>query len=412
MSWKTLLRVVTALLSCLVMPLYATSSPAVVPGVTRHVDVEMPSTPISTQAQLDAYVRDTPASGAPLNWLTPSAKKRFLAGVVFGERGLGGLNLGDLPYELTREQAYDLLRLFGAQGYAMKLDARSTPRPADSGNPASDMERIYNQLEGLVDQRDPSPETVKQTYTQRVSPMQTDGRRRKLTDRDVEFLFRSATLAFKFKHQPVYLDDMRADFFELQRRHLVDRPHASDFYDALILAGKSGDARSLQRGYRLIERGDAPTMNDAGRIISGQASLWLVDDEHGKREFVRSPFHLRASAQVIVLASTGCHFAKLAARDIDADPTLREVFRESAQWVAPANELTQFDAIRTWNQHYPSNRLGVIRDNTELSMVKRIETPTFYFLDHGRFVDTVVGWPDGGNLDAIRHGLRTIKLLP
>jgi hypothetical protein len=217
MSCKTVRRAVTALLSCLAMPLYATSSPAVVPGVTRHVDVEMPSTPISTQAQLDAYVRDTPASGSPLNWLTPEAKKRFLAGVVFGERGLGGLDLGDLPYDLTREQAYDLLRLFGAQGYAMKLDARSTPRPADSGNQASDMERIYNQLEGLVDQRDPSPETVKQTYTQRVSPMQTDGRRRKLTDRDVEFLFRSATLAFKFKHQPVYLDDMRADFFELQR---------------------------------------------------------------------------------------------------------------------------------------------------------------------------------------------------
>ena len=253
------------------------------------------------------------------------------------------------------------------------------------------MERNYHQLEGVTDQRGPSRETVAQTRTQRVSPMQTDDRRRALSDRDVEFLFRSATLAFKFKHQPAYLDDMRDNASELQRRHLVDRPHANDLYDALILTGKSGDARSLQRRYRVIERGDAPTMKDAGRIEGGQASLWLVSDEQGKREFVRTPLHLRARAQVIVLPSTGCHFAKRA---------------------APANELTQFDAIKTWNQHYPSNRLGVIHNNTELPMVKRIETPTFYFLDHGRVVDTVAGWPDGGNLEAIRHGLRTIKLLP
>ena len=44
-------------------------------------------------------------------------------------------------------------------------------------------------------------------------------------------------------------------------------------------------------------------------------------------------------------------------------------------------------------------------------MVERFETPTFYFLDHGTVIDTVVGWPPAGNLDAIRRGLRRINLM-
>jgi hypothetical protein len=152
-------------------------------------------------------------------------------------------------------------------------------------------------------------------------------------------------------------------------------------------------------------------MRSFGRIRNGQPSLWVATPGTRKRELVRFRFNTRAPAQVIVLASTGCHFSANAARDIEADPLLRDLFREYGQWVAPPSEVTAFDAVREWNEAHPALRLGIAYDNAALPMVERFETPVFYFLDHGTVVDTVVGWPPGGNLDAIRRGLRKIDLL-
>lgn len=410
MPYNVVARVFSVLLSCLPLALGATSPAAADIGVTRHANVVIPAKPISSRTQLDAYLRDTPESRSPLNWLTPAARKRFLDGMVFGEHGLGGLYLGDLAYELTREQSYTLLRLFGAQSYALDLDGRSAPRPTDASGEASTLESGYNQLAATTAQLDHSADAVAQIYAERFSAIQSDAQRHALGDRDVEFLFRAATLAFQIDHQPAYVDDMRADFSELQRRHLVEGPHASDLYDVLIITGKTTEARSLQVSYPMIKHGAVPTMKIASRVQRGWSSLWIVNTERGKRELVRYPFNIHARAQIIVLASTRDQFSEQAARAIEADPRLRDVFRENAQWVAPANELPEFDAIKTWNEAYTSSRLGVIHDDAELPMVRRIETPTFYFLDHGQVVDTVVGWPQGGNIEALQRGLRMIDL--
>ena len=383
-------------------------------GVTRNAEMAIPARPITSRAQLDAYLRDTPPANSPLSWLTPGAQRRFIDSLVYREHGLGGMNLSDLRYELTREQAYTLLRLFGAQDYALDLDARSTPRPPLGDEMASTLEPAYDQLRASTEHADggagPGP-AISRSYAEGFAPAQTDAQRHALGDHDVELLFRAATLAFRATNQPDYFADMRRDFTELQRRHRVDRPHASDLYDALLAAHRADEARALLAAHPSIGRQPPPQMRTASRIRNGQPSLWIATLGTRKRELVRFRFNIRVPAQVIVLASTGCHFSANAARDIEADPLLRDLFREYAQWVAPADEITAFDAVRDWNQAHPALRLGIAYDNAALPMVERFETPTFYFLDHGTVIDTVVGWPPGGNLDAIRGGLRKINLM-
>jgi hypothetical protein len=159
------------------------------------------------------------------------------------------------------------------------------------------------------------------------------------------------------------------------------------------------------------ERSPPPLMRSVNRIRKGQPSLWIAMPGSRKRELVRLRFNIRGPAQVIVLASTACHFSASAARDIEADPLLRDLFRDYAQWVAPADEVAAFDAVQAWNRAHPALRLGIAYDDAALPMVERFEAPTFYFLDHGTVVDTVVGWPGVDNLDAIRQGLRRIHLM-
>jgi hypothetical protein len=402
------------LLFLLALPFTVLAAQSADAGVTRNPTLAMPAKPIATRAEVDAYLRDTPPANSPLSWLTPGARRRFLDSLVFTERGLGGMSLDDLRYELTHKQAYELLQLFGAQSYALELDARSTPRPATDDQAASVLEPAYDHLQSAVGQAAGNAgqgPAIPRSYAAEFAPEQTSTRMHALGDRDVELLFRAATLAFRATSQPGYLADMRRDFAELERRHRVDRPHASDFYEALLIAHQTDEARTLLAAYPSIERRPPPLMRSFNRIRDGQPSLWIAMLGTHKRELVRFRFNIRAPAQVIVLASTGCHFSADAARDIEADPLLRDVFRGYAQWVAPASEVTAFDAVRDWNQAHPALRLGIAYDNATLPMVERFETPTFYFLNHGTVVDTVVGWPPGGHLDAIRRGLRKIDLL-
>jgi hypothetical protein len=402
------------LLLALALPLAAPAADSPDAGVTRNAVLAIPAKPIASRAELDAYQRDTPPAHSPLSWLTPGARRRFLDSLVYREHGLGGMSLADLRYELTRKQAYTLLRLFGAQDYAIDLDALTTPRAAMDGPATSALEPAYDRLLAAAAPTDGDTgqtRAVARGYVAEFVPAQADAQRHALGDRDVEFLFRAADLAFLATGQPNYLADMRRDFAELQRRHRVDRPHVSDLYDALLIAHRDDEARALLAAHPAIERSPPPLMRSFSRIRGGQPSLWVATPGTRKRELVRFRFTIRAPAQVIVLASTGCHFSASAARDIEADPLLRDLFREYGQWVAPPSEITAFDAVRDWNQAHPALRLGIAYDNAALPMVERVETPMFYFLDHGTVVDTVAGWPPGGNLDAIRRGLRKIHLL-
>jgi hypothetical protein len=412
MPCTTIARLLCLLLP--VLPFAALTAPPPDTGVTRNATPAIPAKPIASLAELDAYLRDTPPANSPLSWLTPGARRRFLDSLVYREHGLGGMSLADLRYELTREQAYTLLRLFGAQDYAVDLDALSTPRAATDGPAARALEAAHERLLTATTQANglaAQAQAVARSYGTDVAPAQADTALRALRDRDMEFLFRAADLAWRTTGQARYLADLRRDFAELERRRRVDRPHLADFHDALLIAHRDDEARALLAAHPEAGRKPPPSMRSFSRIRSGQPSLWIVPPDARTRELVRFRFNLRAPAQVIVLASTGCHFSANAARDIEADPLLRELFREYAQWVAPPDEVTAYDAVREWNQAHPALRLGIAYDNASLPMVERVETPVFYFLDHGSVIDTVVGWPPGGNLDAIRRGLRRIDLL-
>ena len=212
MSYTAIARLLIALMSILPCAVLATESPtSPIAGVTISAQLVIPAKPIATRAQLDAYLHDTPAVSSPLSWLTPGAQLRFLDSVVFGQHGVGGMSLDDLSYELTREQAYALLRLFGAQSYAIDLDARSTPRPAGDDEQASTLESRYDRLIAASNQvEDDATRTqnLNHIYAEQFAPYQADAQRRALGDRDVEFLFRAATtLAFRVTEQPNDLAD-------------------------------------------------------------------------------------------------------------------------------------------------------------------------------------------------------------
>jgi hypothetical protein len=69
--------------------------------------------PVKSQLELGAYMQS--AKATPLDWLSPAAKRRFLASLTFNETGLTGFDYSDLRAELTVTQIHRVLAIFGAQ---------------------------------------------------------------------------------------------------------------------------------------------------------------------------------------------------------------------------------------------------------------------------------------------------------
>ncbi len=71
-----------------------------------------------------AYLRATARSGSPLDRLSPQGRARFLSSLTFNRRGLTGFRYDDLQAELSANQVYQILSLFGVQRDTSLVGAR------------------------------------------------------------------------------------------------------------------------------------------------------------------------------------------------------------------------------------------------------------------------------------------------
>jgi hypothetical protein len=69
------------------------------------------SLPITSQAELNAYLKNEPTN-SPLRQLSEPARQRFINSLRFGESGVGSFSYSDLQLELHDAQARSVLRLF------------------------------------------------------------------------------------------------------------------------------------------------------------------------------------------------------------------------------------------------------------------------------------------------------------
>lgn len=351
------------------------------------------ASPISSRAQLDIYLRETPPGQSPLDALPPEAKKRFLASLQFNERGAFLFSTDDLGADLTTAQVLPILQLFGLADYARAIRAqpRALPPPCmDAARcPPSAIDQAYTALQ------DPSHEGdaafAARFYTEMFAPHQQPTTLASIADDDLRLLFRAAHWAAGVNEvgtpQPPIILDMRRDLDELHRR---GRDRASDWqamFDLYIADRQFGMARELatmQAGLPPV-----PTLSDAhGEVSPSMLSVDASGDLH------REGFNVRDDAtQIVVMA--GCHLAADAARHIDADATLGPIFRQHAVWLG--SQMESFDDVRAWNATHPHQPMHVAWRNNEWSTLdyRRWPMPSFYVFHDGRLLGSVEGFdPD------------------
>lgn len=98
----------------------------------RQQVIDLALAPIKSQADLMLHLQNVPLSESPLRFLSPSARQRFLASLVFGESGVGGYGYSDLQTELSPTQVYQVLSLFGLQSTASLVTGLKVSTALDS----------------------------------------------------------------------------------------------------------------------------------------------------------------------------------------------------------------------------------------------------------------------------------------
>lgn len=78
-----------------------------------HEALALAGARIKSLAEFHAYDFSVPPLANPVNRLSQDARRRFVDSLTFNDRGITGYATGDLRSELTAEQIYDILLLFG-----------------------------------------------------------------------------------------------------------------------------------------------------------------------------------------------------------------------------------------------------------------------------------------------------------
>ncbi|HEV2539942.1 MAG TPA: hypothetical protein VGU03_09570 [Frateuria sp.] len=79
---------------CLAAAMQASAAPPAPVQAASAPTLRHPARPIASRAQLDACLRDTPASASPLDALTAAGRQRFLASLTSTGQGLAATVAG------------------------------------------------------------------------------------------------------------------------------------------------------------------------------------------------------------------------------------------------------------------------------------------------------------------------------
>lgn len=380
-------------------------------GVANPATPGTAATPtvIHTRAELQRYLKDTPAWQSPLSLLPRGARARFLDTLVWGSKGIDGFVMGDLQQYLTDAQIGRVLSLFDLQDYAMGLHGRGKPlTAAERAAPETPLERKFDKLYfARQDAAHGGPHiSVPALYDELLAPYQRATDLAGLDDSDVGLLFRGADDAAFASHDGRYLDDLRLDLAELHRRDLATVAQISGVHDQLVAARRFDTADAFAKQYPGSGITPLPPLRQAPGLHGDDPTV-LVMRPDGK-SMLHKPIDMQAPLRIVVVA--GCHFSEDAARAIRADPELDRLFHEHAVWLAGENEsLTD---VLKWNREFPDQLMNVAWRDNEWHMLDSWRIPTFYVFHNGTLVDQWSGWPADTGMHTLRAHLRKDDLLP
>lgn len=261
--------------------------------------------------------------------------------------------------------------------------------------------------QGLALDADPGPplEAAFDRHFRRVSTHALD----RLSDADLGAFFSASDTLVFYTSEHEYLDRVEAAFQELQSRGRETPFDVQTLFKDYVKFREFEPARRLALLYPDVELEELPRTVEAATEFEGPTVLELVGNDEVSRVAAGVP---KEGPYVVVAGHPLCHFSDNAVRAIREDPEVAALFKGRTLWLMPQDRYINLETVRDWNREFPDYAMRWAYQTSDWPMIKRWATPNFYFYRDGTLVETVIGWPEEGQRDALLAAFAKIGVVP
>jgi hypothetical protein len=286
----------------------------------------------------------------------------------------------------------------------------ATPISAWAGEPgrlADGLDAMYEVERELPVEADPAP-ALKDAFARHFGQVPVAALSR-LSDADLKAYLAAANRLTFYTYDPADLALAEAAFSNLEARNLEVSFDVETMFKNFVAYRMFERARALAARYPDIEFEPLPRFTGLDGAFDGPTVLALDDAGVVSRVAAGVPAH---GPYVVVAAHPLCHFSANAVRAIEQDADVSPLFAGRTLWLMPQDGHMNIDVVRDWNREFPGYAMRWAYRTADWPMIKRWSTPNFYFYRDGTLVDTVVGWPQEGNRDALLAAFARIGVVP
>ncbi|MET0506387.1 MAG: hypothetical protein ABWZ85_13760 [Luteibacter sp.] len=220
---------------------------------------------------------------------------------------------------------------------------------------------------------------------------------RSMSDDELRSAFSASYLAAFFAMDKRLGSEVEAYLHSLQQRGIsVDRDFVK-MHDIFIAMRMFDRANELRTAHPDLKMEKAPTV--VGRPVGHSPSRLALANQGDV--LLDQPVHLTGKV-LVVIAHPLCHFSVNAIKAISEQPALSALFKD-AVWLAPPGPRLNIPEVTQWNIDHPGATLSFMDRREDWPMIDAWATPTFYFLDNGKVVAKVEGWPPANGMDDFKQ---------
>lgn len=140
------------------------------------------------------------------------------------------------------------------------------------------------------------------------------------------------------------------------------------------------------------------------KLKSNTAVIYEYDES--SKNLLKTLFTFAKGKEVIVIATPNCQFCLNAVKDIKSEKVILNILAKKSRWLIPPDGSVYFNQAIQWNVHNPKIRMSLIDKFDYFPNEDYWGTPTFYFLENGKVIDKLSGWPkDKSNLKKLSDKL-------
>lgn len=271
---------------------------------------------------------------------------------------------------------------------ALAVAAPAQEAPAARLHALEDYEHARTRDQTPEDQRD---HLIVAEYD-RLFPF-SDGKLQRMPDDELRAAFEASYIAAFFALDRRVTAEVQRYLDALQRKGLASTQDFVKMHDIFIATRRFDDANQIKAKHPGLKVETAPAIiGRPGVHKPGKLALSAQGDA-----LVYQPVDVSGKV-LVVIAHPLCHFSVNAIKAITEQPALGALFKASV-WLAPPGPRLNIREIAEWNEDHPGATLALMDQKEDWPMFDAWATPTFYFLNHGKVVAKVEGWPPANGMD-------------